>query len=101
MRLIDAMAIENKITKWVEELSHDFDDRDEMNGVYSCLAEIQSAPTIDPESLRPHGKWEDSNFYCDRPLCYKCSNCGRKLMYKPNYCPNCGAKMEINNEKSI
>ena len=100
-RLIDATQIENKIAKWVEELSHDFDDRDELNGVYSCLAEIQSAPTIDPESLRPHGKWEDACYYHDRPLCYECSNCGLKLMYKPNYCPNCGAKMEINNEESI
>ena len=54
---------------------------------------IDRQPTIDPESLRPHGKWVDSSFYHDRPLCYDCSNCGFKLMYKPNYCPNCGAKM--------
>ena len=55
---------------------------------------IDRQPTIDPESLRPHGKWVDSSFYHDRPLCYDCSNCGFKLMYEPNYCPNCGAKME-------
>lgn len=62
------------------------------------VATIENAPTIDPESLRPHGKWEDSNFYRDRPLCYDCSNCGLKLMYKPNYCPNCGARMEDDHE---
>lgn len=55
---------------------------------------IDRQPTIAHESLRPHGKWVDSSFYHDRPLCYDCSNCGFKLMYKPNYCPNCGAKME-------
>ena len=55
---------------------------------------IDKQPTIDPESLRPRGKWEDACYYHDRPLCYECSNCGLKLMYKPDYCPHCGAKME-------
>ena len=54
----------------------------------------QVMQTIDPESLRPRGKWEDACYYHDRPLCYECSNCGLKLMYKPDYCPHCGAKME-------
>ena len=55
---------------------------------------IDRQPTIDPESLRPRGMWKDACYYHDRPLCYECSNCGLKLMYKPNYCPFCGAKME-------
>ena len=55
---------------------------------------IDRQPTIDPESLRPHGRWKDACYYHDCPLCYECSNCGLKLMYKPNYCPNCGSKME-------
>ena len=59
---------------------------------------IDRQPTIDPESLRPRGKWEDACYYHDRPLCYECSNCGLKLMYKPDYCPHCGAKMEIKND---
>ena len=53
-----------------------------------------NTPAIDPESLRPRGMWKDASYYHDRPLCYECSSCGLKLMYKPNYCPHCGAKME-------
>ena len=55
---------------------------------------IDRQPTIDPESLRPRGRWKDACYYHDCPLCYECSHCGLKLMYKPNYCPHCGAKME-------
>ena len=94
-RLIDATPIENKLTKWAEELSRDFDDRDELNGVYSCLSEIQSAPTIDPESLRPHGKWVKDQFSYQ----YLCTNCKMTLpewLGVFNYCPGCGAKMEDN-----
>ena len=56
---------------------------------------IIEAPTIDPESLRPKGRWEE---YCN--FWRKCSICGctwheQWVMSKQlNYCPNCGAKME-------
>jgi hypothetical protein len=60
---------------------------------------IDNAPTIDPESLRPKGKWLKSEWgYPDRTL--TCSACGFEYdsaYYKQKlfrYCPNCGAKME-------
>ena len=59
------------------------------------VREIENAPTIDPESLRPHGEWvygEDIDI--------QCSACGADALtagdyrqVKSNYCPNCGAKM--------
>lgn len=86
MRLIDADELFKKLenTPW-----NDNADRDIAEDL------LLDAPTIDPESMRPHGEWVDDCFYNDRPLCYRCSNCGLKLMYKPDYCPNCGAKMEV------
>ena len=48
-------------------------------------------PTIDPESLRPSGRWDDAGYVV------WCSNCGEPYLpaYKSyKYCPNCGAKME-------
>lgn len=58
---------------------------------------IEDAPTIDPESLRPHGKWvRDGDFLV-------CLNCESEINVKnslgvenkKNYCPNCGAKMDL------
>lgn len=64
----------------------------------AVFEEIEEAPTIDPEELRPKGEWkrvEDSECYW-----YECSECGEPPLkhYKydclSNYCPNCGLKME-------
>jgi rubrerythrin len=57
-------------------------------------------PEVDPEGLRPKGRWID-RMVRD----WVCSECGgliRKVRNvdgycyddKPNYCPDCGAKME-------
>lgn len=53
---------------------------------------VQNIPAADVAEV-VHGKWDDS---LDGITPY-CSICGRshKLMVRtPNYCPNCGAKMD-------
>ena len=84
-RLIDADDVAENLmnSNWF-----DCDDID------VALQAVKLTDTIGPESLRPRGMWKDAFYYHDYPLCYECSNCGFKLMYKPNYCPHCGAKME-------
>jgi len=52
------------------------------------LNKLDEAPTIDPESLRPHGRWID----CSNG--WMCSNCERDNTYDKPYCPNCGADMQ-------
>ena len=65
----------------------------------SFLRDIRLAPTIDAV-LVVHGRWVDH-------MCrdWRCSECGEKIHKvrnvdgycyddKPNYCPNCGAKMK-------
>lgn len=70
-----------------------------MQGYETLFQEaIKEAPTINPEDLRPKGRWKD-----ELVRDWHCSECGEKLrgngwdgyIYKnlPNYCPNCGAKM--------
>lgn len=70
--------------------------------IYHFLA---NAPTIDPESLRPKGRWVgEGDGYADGELVYDvwyCSECNHCIddgtddpEMLPNYCPNCGAKME-------
>ena len=85
MRLIDADALEPH----------------EVYMNYGCqrivyMDDIDEMPTIDAEPVR-HGKWTWEE------CVYKCSECSHKAYgnilecmdgtYK--YCPNCGARMEI------
>ena len=67
-----------------------------------CRAEmlkiIDNAPTIDAEPVR-HGRWGETQvigYDGIHPVYGKpCSKCGYETeLYKPNYCPNCGAKMD-------
>ena len=57
----------------------------------------EKCPTIDPESLIPHGRWieyEASDSDLD-PRC-RCSKCGsvETPLARHSYCPNCGARMD-------
>ena len=65
---------------------------------YEARKAIRALPSAD----RPQGEWETEyhgngwNDYWD----YTCSNCGKKyeradaVLYKANFCPNCGARMK-------
>jgi hypothetical protein len=50
---------------------------------------VENAPTIDPVR---HGRWEVID--AEEPRRYGCSECKRLSWYMENYCPNCGAKMD-------
>lgn len=90
MRLIDA-----------DELKKDF--RLNFGGVSHAVAAceiIDRQPTIDPESLRPHGHWIQTKSAWEQKQ-LECSCCGSKWPEYARffaYCPYCGAKMEDTNE---
>ena len=65
--------------------------------LFVAWSEIVKTPTIDPESLRPKGRW----IWNEEDECWVCSNCELSALnnYRgnstdSNYCPNCGAMME-------
>lgn len=77
--------------------------------VAKCINEIEMMPAADVELVR-RGRWEavDSS-YCRRTLSsvetvfcmtYRCSSCGRRTAVKGNYCPNCGARMDVEGENN-
>ena len=93
MRLIDADSIQEELTVMILylggtpkgeciEYAHDL---------------IDAQPTIDATPM-VHAHWVDQKHGV-----YKCSNCGNFLDFSgvnagrgdANYCPNCGAKMEV------
>ena len=70
--------------------------------------DVRNAPTINPDDHRPRGRWSETNWaehdghgevithYEITAL--KCSNCcccfKKEALWRRNYCPNCGAKMD-------
>ena len=75
-------------------------------GLADCIAsEIADIPTADVAPV-VHGRWEEADWV--EPDCHgfvtiitpkaalRCSNCKncfkKELLWKDNYCPNCGAK---------
>ena len=79
MRLIDADVLLKK-ADWFEYYDEDghWDGFKHIN-----VDDVEKAPTIDAVEV-VHGQWENGN----------CTNCGQVDFSKPNYCPNCGAKMD-------
>ena len=51
------------------------------------------APTTDPEELRLRGHWIAQDEGRTRFACSECSM--HNLPWRAQYCPNCGAKMEV------
>ena len=74
-------------------------------GVEIALAsDIDKIPTVSPDEVRGVGKWEKTDAFPHRVYC---SNCFKTIVPNEeyafwcegimprNYCPNCGAKMEV------
>ena len=73
-----------------------YDDNDPMK-CFMCstrerFVEIINAPTADVVEVK-HGEWKWDKRFSD----YTCSLCGNWDLKTPNYCPNCGAKMDGGN----
>lgn len=106
MRPIDADALSEKVEALMNRYAAQ--GRTEVAEEYNfVLTVLMTAETIDPESLRPKGRWEDMyNGLYDNPL-YVCSVCKEPAFEKStqdllgnwwsrqeqsNFCPNCGAR---------
>ena len=65
-------------------------------GLADCIArDISELPAADVAEV-VHGRWiwnEEGEI--DWEQFYRCSNCGNKEYWESNFCPNCGAKMDL------
>lgn len=84
-------------------------------GMKFIVDEAKKAPIIDPEALRPTGRWELHGNDDDTESSYWCSNCNAHYaedMFYPDgyvnghwkekpfsYCPNYGARMVTEDER--
>ena len=94
-RYIDADAL--GIGKANREI---FDNKAYADGWNAAIDIIVSAPTADVQEVR-HGKWKFDRF--DNAWCSVCHHCGSNDAEVSDYCPNCGAKMDLeeSDEKRI
>lgn len=109
VRLIDANALRRKMADILRRYDTP-ETFEEKLAVYSAFDEVVSSPTIDPEILRPKGRWEECDWVefdgHDECVHYPhegrvCTNCRNAFKadfvcdLRVEYCPHCGAKMEV------
>lgn len=108
MRMIDADALKENLSKSYDSLRKLYDgliynsEKAVCSGQLATFLEaimlIMEAPTIDAEPVK-HGQWEKRKDVIGFVRCSVCHDCniyddwadGKKW----SYCPNCGAKMEV------
>lgn len=64
----------------------------------SLMSKVKALPSVTPKAEskdKPKGRWIDIG---NEGLVFRCSLCGNKNTIESNYCPNCGAKMEVEDE---
>lgn len=73
-----------------------------INGIESVLEYVENLPAADVSPVQ-HGRWINAN---SRPKTYerRCTACGGRAYFcgvgcSYKYCPNCGAKMDLEDER--
>lgn len=102
MRPIDGAKLEEILEKWLKECEFSEPDGNvEAQAVYACICELHNMPTLDVAPV-VHGKWiEYMKVIIPEPYnrweqAWKCSECGFDDGFVGyDYCPNCGAIMDL------
>ena len=94
MRLIDADALKEKSRRCFVDGFHGSGIYGEIDIVLTT--DISTAPTVDAAPVM-HGRWVFEYWksgYIKRCNCSECGNSPKDAYSPPNYCDNCGAKMD-------
>lgn len=108
MRLIDADALVKSFQESYYLLSSYYDENyedenevieSELISFVEAILRTKDAPTIEAEPVR-HGKWAHKYYPTvwygpGEPPEWICSECQDRAYNTHDYCPNCGAKMDL------
>ena len=115
MRLIDAEFEENHYASMILNPTPDVTEQDKHKARI-IIAALRMAKTVEPDPLQvardiatiieneqdmrilpKRGKWISLDDFRGKynENGYKCSECDEHSDYKENFCPHCGAKMEV------
>lgn len=103
-RYIDAEKLTNEIDEWLDSVGNVLIGKG-MSYYGELLGCIEDTPTADVVEVK-HGYWIENDYrsfdgfetvvYPNEAL--KCSECShnfkKELLWRKNYCPECGAKMD-------
>lgn len=91
-RLIDANALLDQNNWQIKQYSEKEADA-WRDGIALMKKNIENAPTIDPETLRPVSEWELNpyRFSCEH---FRCKKCHHIDCVADKYCGECGSKMK-------
>ena len=97
-RYIDTNEPIRIYNRWIGQLQ-DPEDAGALEGVQSCLDVLMDQPIVDAAPV-VHGRWLttytlDTWMGTSKIDGFICSECGKDSKVKGNYCPNCGAKMDL------
>ena len=106
--------VEDALQAHPEFLNEQIDDHDKAvyaKGWNACnsafYGAIKELPTVSPDEVRGVGKWKKTDAFPHRVYC---SNCFKTIVPNEeyafwsegimprNYCPSCGAKMEVTSD---
>ena len=100
MRSIDADAIYDTLSDiFIEYLatSSNTDTRNALDSLYhTVFSAVETAPTVSPDEVRGVGTWIVLEPEIDLRSCSVCEH--MVIRADCNYCPNCGAKMEVSED---
>jgi hypothetical protein len=98
--VIDAFTCDDCISREaVEEITWEEPSyTDALNAITEIRDKIRQLPSVTPQPKI--GKWIDDGWYAEghSEHAYRCSKCDKNYIGyvgEHKYCPNCGAKMEV------
>ena len=94
MDLIDRQAAIEELMNMIEQHKNETPFHGALFHWTGIKAMLLKQPTIEAEPVR-RGKWTSRTNESKHTDWYSCSGCGGQFDYKWKFCPNCGAKMEV------
>ena len=92
MRYMDVEPLEDKLKEHIKKTESEL-----MLGALSTFVRLLDiTPTADVVPVR-HGRWVVID--AEEPRRYGCSECKRLSWHMENYCGNCGARMDGENDE--
>lgn len=98
MKLIDREELLRKLDKMINFERHQVKLTDAWNTLLRARDTVLECKVVDAEPVK-HGRWDDS-LDGITPYCTVCGRTHSCFKRTPSYCPNCGAKMDLDSEQA-